>query len=58
MKAKVNKELKQAMREESRRRRKRDRARKIPQLWVDGKYDQLGASELMKDMGTYGQNKR
>ena len=54
----MNKELKQAMREERRRRRKRDRARKIPQMWVDGKYDQLGASELMKDMGTYGKNKR
>ena len=57
MKAKVNKELKQAMREERRRRRKRDRNRNLGQLFVEGKHSELGTSGMLEDMAGYGKRK-
>lgn len=57
MKAKVNKELKQAMREERRRRRKRDRNRNLGQLFVEGKHSELGTSGMLEDMAGYGKKK-
>lgn len=57
MKAKVNKELKQAMREERRRRRKRDRSRKVGQMFVKGKHSELGTSGMLEDMAGYGKKK-
>lgn len=58
MKAKVNKELKRAMREERRRRRKRDRNRSLGQMFVEGKHSELGTSGMLDDMSNYGKKKK
>lgn len=57
MKPKVNKELKQAFREELRRRRKRDRNRNLGQMFVEGKHSELGTSGMLEDMAKYGKKK-
>jgi hypothetical protein len=45
------------MREERRRRRKRDRSRKVGQMFVKGKHSELGTSGMLEDMAGYGKKK-